>query len=138
MTDLEGADPASQRGVPPEQRIWKGDPASQRGVPQSSGFGRGGSGLSEGGAPRAAELEGVDPASQVPQRGGWGGGTCRGEEAKEQLIWKGGSGLPEGVPLEGGGPPAGGKGPKSSGKGRGLFRHRNQTSGADLGCQIPG
>ena len=66
MTDLEGADPASQIG----------------GCPLSSGFGRGGSGLSEwgvppeqriwkgrirplrGGAPRAADLEGADPASQ--------------------------------------------------------------------------
>ena len=72
MTDLEGADRASQRGgVPPEQRIWKADPASQRGRvpldmwrrapagaqrPKSSGFGRGGSGLPDGGgAPRGAE-----------------------------------------------------------------------------------
>ena len=63
MTDLEGADRASQRGVRAAE-LEAADPASQGGCPLSSGFGRGGSGLSDGGCPRAADLEGADPASQ--------------------------------------------------------------------------
>ena len=104
MTDLEGADPVSQRGVPPEVRTWKGRIRGPRGGcppevriwkgqircprggrPWRSGFGRGRSGVPEGGevriwkgrirgprggCPGGQDLEEADPGSQrgVPLR----------------------------------------------------------------------
>ena len=105
--DLEGADPASQRGGAPRAADLEGaDPVSQRGVPQGSGFGRGGSGLSE-------EL--------LPP---------------EQRVWKGRiRPLGWGGTPEGGGAPAGAQRPKSSGKGRGLFDTEIRRQGRIWGAK---
>ena len=80
MTDLEGADPASQRGGAPRAADLEGaDPASR------------------GGAPRAADLEGADPASQrgVPLEGRRGA-PAGAKGPKSSGFGRSGSGLPEG------------------------------------------
>ena len=90
-------------------------PKEKKRKKKSAKFGRGGSGFSEGGgAPRAADLEGADRASQrgVPLEGRRGHLQRRGQraadlEGADRASQRGG--------LEGGRAPAGAKGPKSSG-----------------------
>ena len=77
LQDLEGADRGPKRGVP-EVGICKGQIGDPRGgCPWSSGFGRGGSGVPDGGAPGGQDLEGADRWSQ------------RGGAPLEVRIWKG-------------------------------------------------